>query len=233
VALYNSFLDLQNAVALWINREDDPVILPRTAEFIGLAEAAIRRNQQWFTQVFSLTNAGQPFPITSYPQELPVFTKEVTNIWCSTDTNKGEIEVLPISAWRDLVAFDNNTQGVPTKAVLVPQMDLWMKDDATRQGPQLYLWPPPPTDGSFFIDFKYVRDVPPLSEDTVNNGLLQRHPDLYLYGALIEASPFLQHDERVPLWQARYDKAVKEINLERERAEFGPSAKRPRLPRSF
>jgi len=234
VALYNSFLDLQNAVLRWLNREDDPAGPTVAAELIGLSEASIRRNQQWFTQVYSLTtDDGTSLPITSYPQELPVYVKEVTNIWCDTSIEKSEIEILPISAWRDLVATNNNAGGIPTKAIIVPQMDLWMRDDGNRQGPKVYLWPAPPTDGSFNIDFKYIRDVLPLSEDAANIGLLLRHPDLYLYGALVESAPFYQHDDRLPMWQARYDKAVKEINLERERAEFGPSAKRPRLPRVF
>jgi hypothetical protein len=236
VATYNSFNDLQTAVFRWLNREDDPDAMDRAAEFIGLAEARIRREQDWFTQIYSLENGGNPFPVSTNPTELPTYVRTLKNMWCATGISHDEIEIVPISAWRDLVSSNNDASGVPQKAVLSPQMDKWMKDDGTRQGPMLYLWPQPAADSSgnpFLIDFQYIRDVAPLSEDAQNNGLLLRYPDLYLYGALAESAPYYQHDERLQIWDARYQDAVKKINIERERAEFGASAKRVRLPRSF
>lgn len=235
MAIYNSYASLKTGIARWLNREDDANIDTVAAELIELAEAKIRRNQQWFQQVFSLTNAGNPLTITAYPQELPVNVKEITYLWASTSTYKHNITVLPISAWRDLVATDRGAAGVPTKAVFVPQMDRWMRDDANRDGPMLYLWPAPTTDGTFAVDFDYIRDVEPLATDDVlgNNGLFLRHPDLYLFGALTESAPFYEHDERMPMWEVKYEKIVKEINLEAERAKFGSAVKRTRLPRVF
>lgn len=236
MATYNSYAELQAAIARWLNRDDDPDILNRAAEFIGLAESAIRRNQEWFTQIYSLENGGLPLSVTAQPMELPVYVKELKSLWAASNQWNHTITVLPISAWRDLAASNADAEGIPTKAVLVPQMDKWMKNDGTRQGPKLYLWPKPAISDPlnyFSVDFQYVRDVLPLSDDTTTNGLFLRHPDLYLYGALVESAPFYEHDERLQMWQARYDRAVSEINIERERAEFGTSAKRVRLPRSF
>ncbi len=40
---------------------------------------------------------------------------------------------------------------------------------------------------------------------------LTAHPDLYLFGALVEAEMFGVNDERAPLWKARRDEIFDEI----------------------
>jgi len=50
---------------------------------------------------------------------------------------------------------------------------------------------------------------------------------------LAESAPYLLHDERVPLWEARYQIVIKEINSEREAAEIGAPNKRVNLPVVF
>lgn len=230
--LYSSYEDLKVGIARWLNREDDPDIDVRAAEFIELAESRIRRQQEWFSQLYSLQN-GSPLAIDAYPMILPDHVKTLTDLWGACDLSRENIDLLPTSAWRDLVASNNNAEGVPSKAVVVSQMDRWMRDDGTRAGPALYLWPPPPTDGSFMVDFQFIRDVDPLAEDASNNGLFLRYPDLYLYGALCESAPYYQHDDRLQLWESRFQRAVDEVNTERERAEFGSHSKRVRLPRTF
>lgn len=233
------FQSLKSEIGKWLLREDDADIDDRASLFVSLAEARIRRNQEWFTQLYSLTNAGLPLDCTANPTQLPANVKQVLDMWASTGSWNHPIEILPPSAWRDLAATNRDANGIPTKAVIIPEMDHWMgadtgTDDATS-GPKLYLWPQPSdtSQGPFQIDFKYIRDVEPLANNTDTNGLLRRHPDLYLYAALVESSAFYQHDDRLQMWEQRYQQAVSEINIERDRAEFGASAKRTRLPRSF
>lgn len=224
-----NYQSLKDAVGRWLYRLDtDPDIDDRTAELIQLGEARIRRNQEWFTQVYSLENSGSALVVTASPIVLPGLIKQMLNIWASSGAWKHTIEIVPISQWRDLAASNRDASGIPTKAVVIPEMDGW-----PTTGAKLYLWPQPSTDGSFAIDFKYIKDLAPLSASNPTNGLLTRHPDLYLYAALAESAPFYQHDERLPLWEQRYQQIVRELNIERERAEFGGGPKRPRLPRSF
>jgi len=40
------------------------------------------------------------------------------------------------------------------------------------------------------------------------NWFTDNAPDLLLYGALLEASPFIQHDERIPLWRTMYQESL-------------------------
>jgi hypothetical protein len=43
------------------------------------------------------------------------------------------------------------------------------------------------------------------------NWLLAAHPDLYLFGALVEAEMFGVNDERAPAWKGRRDEIFDEI----------------------
>jgi len=53
--------------------------------------------------------------------------------------------------------------------------------------------------------------VDPLSDTTTTNPILDDAPDLYLYGALMEASPFLGDDDRTMIWVQLFDRAVNDI----------------------
>lgn len=229
-----SYNELVQAVIGWLNREGETDLEERIPDFIVLCEARIRRQQEWFRQIYSLANAGVPLAVTAYPMQLPDYVREVTTMWNASASAHGEIEILTPSAWRGYVQLDSSLGGRSRKGIIVPQMDRFLQDTAAgaAQGPFLYLWPQPPVDGSILVDFEFIRDLDPITPGAVN-GLFLRHPDLYLYGTLVESAPYLQHDERLQLWDARFEQAVKEINIERERAQFAASRKRVSLPRKF
>ena len=52
------------------------------------------------------------------------------------------------------------------------------------------------------------KDFNPLSSSNANNWILTGYPDVYLYGALMEASPYLSEDGRVQVWAQLYAAAV-------------------------
>lgn len=227
---------IQEVLAM-LNREGDTDLEARIPSWIALCEASIRRKQEWFRQFYSLANSGAPLTITAYPMELPNYVRDVHAMWNSSAAAQGEIEILTPSAWRDFVSMNSSVGGVPRKAIIVPQMDSWLVDPdnadvQTKHGAFLYLWPQPPTDGSVTVDFEFIRDLDPITP-TVTNGLLIRHPDIYFYGTLLESAPYMQHDERMPIWEKRYERAMAEANAERERAQFAASRKRIQLPRHF
>jgi hypothetical protein len=73
----------------------------------------------------------------------------------------------------------------------------------------------------------------PLSATNLTNSILTEASDIYLYGALLEATPFLEHDERIPVWKAAFDGAIAELDDQREREEFQASIRPARLPVRF
>lgn len=59
----------------------------------------------------------------------------------------------------------------------------------------------------------YWTKVAPLTSPGSFNTVLLNYPSLYLYGALVEADPYLANDARVQLWAARYQAALDAANL--------------------
>ena len=79
----------------------------------------------------------------------------------------------------------------------------------------------PTPDTSYTLQLTYYGSVDALSDSQTTNFVSTGHPDVYLYGALKHASIFLMEDERVPLFTAQFEKALEEMRLEQEKAEFG------------
>lgn len=58
-------------------------------------------------------------------------------------------------------------------------------------------------------------ELPPLLDETnQTNWLTEYAPQLLLYGALLEAAPFLKDDERIGVWQSMYDRAAQALKGE-------------------
>lgn len=57
----------------------------------------------------------------------------------------------------------------------------------------------------------YFAKVPPLSDANPTNWLLSKAPDLYRYGALLEAAPYMEEDNRAQLWKTFYDTAFADL----------------------
>lgn len=65
----------------------------------------------------------------------------------------------------------------------------------------------------------YWASIPALSSGA--NWLITRHPDLYLYGTLIQSAPFLRDDERLVTWGTLYKGALDDVIAEDGRARYG------------
>ena len=72
----------------------------------------------------------------------------------------------------------------------------------------------PTPDAAYPFEILYY-ELPPLLDDTVQtNWITEYAPQLLLYGTLVEATPFLKNDERIPVWQSMYDRAAAMLNGE-------------------
>ncbi len=72
-----------------------------------------------------------------------------------------------------------------------------------------------------------------LSDSATTNWLLTNHPDLYLYGAMLQAAPYMVNDQRIPLWQQMYNNALQEVqnNAARSRSIVSLATDVPRSGR--
>ena len=69
----------------------------------------------------------------------------------------------------------------------------------------------PMPDIAYTIEVLYYERPESLSDGNQTNIMTVDMPDLLLYGSLLEATPFLQKDERIQVWQALYDRAAQAL----------------------
>ena len=303
-----TYADLQGAIADWLNRPDLTSQIPG---FIQLAETALQRDQDWFTETYSTANGGTALIVTANPFQLPDYVRRVKTMRASTGNWFHPISLVTEADFASRQASNQNAAGVPIIVHIEAQMGSWMQA-GTGVGPWAEFWPSPmgstpgggatasctvangvitsvtvltggtgydpsnppsvmfvggyPTTtatatvtisggaithvtlsnggagyqatptvgfGAFAIDLKYIRTLPSLLVAPNANVLFSLYPDVYLYGALLHSAPFLQHDDRVPVWKGFYDQIIKDINKDRERVEFSMNPKRARLPVVF
>ena len=92
----------------------------------------------------------------------------------------------------------------------------------SRIGAQLHLYPTP--DAPVNIAMVYWYDLSgQLTQDTDTHEVLRIASDLYLHGALIEASAYLGQDSRIPVWQAKYAEELAQIRQQAAEAEYSGS----------
>jgi hypothetical protein len=68
-----------------------------------------------------------------------------------------------------------------------------------------------PTDKAYAVTLRHLRKFV-LSDAEPSNPILADYPDLYLFGALLEAAPFLRDADLLALFQTRFDAALREAN---------------------
>lgn len=78
-------------------------------------------------------------------------------------------------------------------------------------------------DGSDDTDYSllYYARIPGLSDTNSQNWLLLKEPSLYLYGALMEAAPYLRNDDRTALWASQFKAALDDLSMTDEMARYG------------
>jgi hypothetical protein len=67
------------------------------------------------------------------------------------------------------------------------------------------------------IEMVYYGKIPALATSSTN-WLLAKSPDVYLYGALTHAAPFLLDDQRIPVVASIYLQRIEALNVESERS---------------
>lgn len=76
---------------------------------------------------------------------------------------------------------------------------------------------PGPTD-NVEIEMIYYGKIPALSNNNTTNWLLTKAPDVYLYGALTHAAPFLLDDQRITVFGSFYSGRVQSLNDEAQKS---------------
>lgn len=138
---------------------------------------------------------------------------------------KSRYVTLP-SDWRKARNVQRLSDGEPLDFMAFDEIDHYRADVLAgkilpkNDGPRYYslvadsleLAPAPTPDAPAEIEMIYYAKVPRLSAENPTNWLLEDHPEVLLYGALIHSAPFLKDDERLAVWQTLYQQAVASAN---------------------
>ena len=185
---------LKSDIAGWLLRDDLTAAIP---SFVRLAEASIRRDLRirQMLRTYTLT-------ISSQSQALPEDFMEMERI--VLDSTVGQLTYLPPSALFNNSAYTDG--GNPCYY--------------TIEGD--YLITAPDATGNDAL-ISYYKAYSALTNDSDTNWLLTNAYDVYLYGALSHASPYIKEDERVNLWNAGYKDAIANLNRAERRSHFAGS----------
>ena len=183
----STFAELKTAAANWLDRSD---LTDRIPEFISLAEARFNR-------------------------VLRVRDMEAVSTAISTSAGTREYD-LP-TRFVQMKEFHLTTDPLTPLAYITPEMMTRMQAGSAKSKPQVFtiiadkvrLGPNP--DAVYTTSMLYYQAFAALSDSATTNDMLTNNPDVYLYGTLLEAEPFIMNDERVPLWLAAFEKAVSDI----------------------
>jgi hypothetical protein len=85
--------------------------------------------------------------------------------------------------------------------------------------PGLWLWPEPGVNTVITVD--YYLEVPPLSDTVDSNVFTDFHADILLYASCLEAAAYMVEDERIGVWQAKYEQGVAMANEVHKRIKQG------------
>jgi hypothetical protein len=125
--------------------------------------------------------------------------------------------------WRDTISMtvSSGTSMTPVFTRSYEYCRNYWPDETETGQPEFYAdydythWLIVPTpDAAYDLEILYY-ELPALLDDAQQtNWLTEYAPNLLLYGALLEATPFLKNDERITTWQNFYQSAANALNQE-------------------
>jgi len=187
-----NYTELQAAVANWLARDD---LSGRIPEFITLCEAKLNRElyaRQMETRSTTTVDIASDEPefIT-----LPDDFQSMRRMRLSSVSGKPHLLYKSGGQMDEYRTSIGDIAGRPLYFSIIAD--------------ELELVPTP--DDAYIIEMVYRTNIPALADNTTN-WLLTLAPDVYLYGALLEAAPYTKEDERIQTWLTGFASAIDGLN---------------------
>ena len=197
----SNYSELTTAVANWLDRDDLTLRIP---EFIALAEAKFNRTLRLRSMEAKYT----------------------------ANTVAGQRNLALPTGYIQMRNFQVNTNPLTTLSYVTPEIYDRLWGGSTSGTPKFYtilaneiaFGPIPAT--VMEVEMLFYKNFENLSGSTTTNWLITNAPDAYLYGAMMQAEPFIMNDERVALWGASLNKAVQELQEQDNKDRHSGSALR-------
>ena len=197
----SNYTELKTAVANWLDRDD---LTARIPEFIALAEAR-------FNRVLRLRSMEAKYTANTVAAQRNL--------------------ALPAS-YIQMRNFQVNTSPLTTLSYVTPEIYDRLWGGSTQGTPKFYtilanevsLGPIPASVQE--VEMLFYKKFDNLSVSTTTNWLITNAPDIYLYGSMLEAEPFIMNDERVPLWAQALQQGISDLQEQDNKDRHSGSALR-------
>lgn len=192
---FESYSSLKTTIANYLARND---LTDQIPDFIRLAEYRLRREiriRQMLKSATTATTAGDK------TIELPTDFLEARDIFVVGNPSQSLSYVSPSA----LTANSRSTQsGKPNQyTVLASEFQL-----------------SPIPDSNYTVEMLYYAAPTLLSDSNASNVFLANLPDMLLYGALLEAEPYLMNDARLQTWIGMYSRAGESVIKSDTRGQY-------------
>lgn len=170
-------------------------------------------DQEVFEQLPSLINLAERTIATRI--KVQGFINNVTDVMAAGQSVYGKPD-----RWRETISMEIGTGLLGNDRVIIYPRSYeylrtyWPNSDS-RALPQFYadynynFWLIAPTPIAIYPwQVNYYQQPPYLEDSNQTNWLSLYAPNALLYRALLEATPFLKNDERIPVWESMYEKWV-------------------------
>lgn len=184
---YTNYSDLQASVAGYLGRSDLTTQIP---DFIRFAE--LRLGRELRTRQM-LNSATAPTIANDARTALPTDFLEIRDLFIQGNPRRPLTYLSPSAFSREARA---DSIGLPVFYTILASE---------------FKYAPIP-DTVYTLEILYYAKPTFLSTANTSNVFLANYPDALLYGALIEAEPYLINDARSQLWATLYDRAIKNIS---------------------
>jgi len=196
-----TYAELQTAVANWLDRDD---LTDRIPEFITLAESR-------FNRLLRLRSMEAKY---------------------TANTVAGQRNLALPPKYIQMRNFQVNTTPLTTLSYVTPEIYDRLWGGSTSGTPKFYTilanevsFGPIPA-SVMEVEMLFYKKFDNLSITTTTNSLLTESPDVYLYGSMMEAEPYIMNDERVALWATSLSKAISELQEQDNKDRHSGSALR-------
>jgi len=128
--------------------------------------------------------------------------------------------------------FQVNTTPLTTLSYVTPEIYDRLWGGSTQGTPKFYtiladevsLGPIPASAQE--VEMLFYKKFDNLSGSVATNWMITNAPDIYLYGSMLEAEPFIMNDERVPLWSQALQQGVSDLQEQDNKDRHSGSALR-------
>ena len=191
----NSFTTIKTAIGTWLDRSDMAGVIP---DLIAIAENRIYRDLRIRAMEEAISTA-----ISSGVVAVPTGYLEMKHAYMD-----GKYAVSRVDPAFIYERYPERTaQGVPAYFA--------------REAENFIFGPYP--DSAYTMKGVYYKKLTALSASNETNWFTDNCPELVLFGALVEAEPYIGNDARVLLWESKYSAIKNEIQRADKREETSGS----------